>query len=103
MWTIERSPYVIFKFSMENITLDQLVELAKEADIMDPIEWGETPIEEDLVYYTFAEQMIKAYNSTARANRDLVFLAAIIKLHTHVFALRQHNLQLLNTIDMLQE
>ena len=84
-----------------NITIDQLVELAKEADMMDPIEWGEIPVNEDLVYYTFAEQMVEAYNNTARANRDTVFLAAIIKFHTHVFALRQHNLELLNTIDTL--
>ena len=87
---------------MMNVTLDQIVELAKEADMLDPIEWGELPLNEDLVYFTFAEQMVEAYNNTAKINRDLVFLAAIVKLHTHVFALRQNNLQLLNTIDILQ-
>ena len=32
-----------------NVTIEQLVELAKQAEYKNPIEWGELPVDEDSV------------------------------------------------------
>lgn len=86
-----------------NITLEQLVELAKQAEYKNPIDWGELPIEEDNVYSAFAQAMYSAYTKAEPATRDLVFLASIIKLQVENFALGQHNKLLLHTIANLQD
>lgn len=86
-----------------NITVEQLVELAKQAEYKNPIEWGELPVQEDAVYTAFAHAMYSAYTRTDQATRDLVLLASIIKLQTENFALGQQNKLLLNTIAELQD
>ncbi len=86
-----------------NITVEQLVELAKQAEYKNPIEWGELPVEEDAVYVAFAQAMYAAYSKTDPATKDLVLLASLIKLQTENFALGQHNKLLLNTIAELQD
>jgi hypothetical protein len=85
-----------------NITIEQLVELAKEAETRNPIEWGEIPVNEDLVYNTFAVAMLSAYQRISVDNKDLVLLASIIKLQAESFALNQHNKILLDTIRRLK-
>jgi hypothetical protein len=85
-----------------NITVDQLVELAREAESRNPIEWGEIPVNEDTVYRTFAITMYAAYTNIAPETKDLVLLASIVKLQTENFALSQHNKLLLNSIRELQ-
>lgn len=86
-----------------NVTVEQLVELAKQAEYKNPIEWGELPVDEDAVYATFARAMYSAYITADPATRDLVFLASIIKLQTENFALGQQNKLLLHTIATLQD
>jgi hypothetical protein len=86
-----------------NITLEQLVELAKQAEYKNPIEWGELTIKEDDIYAAFAFSMYKAYSSMDPETKDLVLLASIIKLQTENFALGQHQKLLLNTIAELQD
>jgi hypothetical protein len=86
-----------------NVTVEQLVELAKQAEYKNPIEWGELPVEEDAVYTAFAHAMYSAYVKTDSSTRDLVLLASIVKLQTENFALGQHNKLLLNTIAELQD
>lgn len=86
-----------------NITVEQLVELAKQAEYKNPIEWGELPVQEDAVYTAFAHAMYSAYTRTDQSTRDLVLLASIIKLQTENFALGQQNKLLLNTIAELQD
>jgi hypothetical protein len=86
-----------------NITVDQLVELAKQAEYKNPIEWGELPVEEDIIYTAFAHAMYNAYSRTDPATRDLVLLASLVKLQTENFALGQHQKILLNSIAALQD
>lgn len=86
-----------------NITVEQLVELAKQAEYKNPIEWGELPVEEEAVYLAFAHAMYAAYAKTDATTKDLVLLASLVKLQTENFALGQHNKLLLNTIAELQD
>ena len=86
-----------------NITVDQLVDLAKQAEYKNPIDWGELPVEEDTIYTAFAHAMYNAYVRTDPATRDLVLLASLIKLQTENFALGQHQKILLNSIAALQD
>lgn len=86
-----------------NITVEQLVELAREAESRNPIEWGEIPVDENQVYTVFAKAMLTAMERVSPANKDLVFLGSIVKLQTENFALAQHNKQLLETIRRLSK
>lgn len=86
-----------------NITLEQLVQLAKQAEYKNPIEWGELLVDEDTVYATFAQAMYSAYTKADPATKNLVFLASLVKLQTENFALDQQNKLLLNTIAKLQD
>ena len=86
-----------------NVTIEQLVELAKQAEYKNPIEWGELPVEEDAIYITFAHAMYSAYIKMDTPTRDLVLLASLIKLQTENFALGQHQKLLLNSIAELQD
>ncbi len=86
-----------------NVTVEQLVDLAKQAEYKNPIEWGELPVEEDIIYTAFAHAMYNAYVRTDPATRDLVLLASLVKLQTENFALGQHQKILLNSIAALQD
>ena len=86
-----------------NVTIEQLVELAKQAEYKNPIEWGEIPVDEDSVYTAFAHAMYSAYTRTDPATKDLVLLASLVKLQTENFALGQQNKLLLSTIAELQD
>jgi hypothetical protein len=86
-----------------NLTIEQLVELAKQAEYKNPIEWGELLVDEDTVYAAFAQAMYGAYTKTDPATRDLVLLAGLVKLQTENFALGQQNKLLLHTIATLQD
>lgn len=85
-----------------NITIEQLVLLAKEAEVNNPIEWGELPIQEDLVYATFAKLVHDAYQRTDPSTILLVLMASVVKLKVEMFVLEQINKKLLNTIRTLQ-
>lgn len=85
------------------ITLEQLIDLAKQAEYTAPIEWGELPIDEDYVYSVYAKAVYLAFSKTAPENRNIVYLASLIKLNVENFALQQTNLQLQKTIANLQK
>lgn len=86
-----------------NITVEQLVELAREAESRNPIEWGELPVDENQVYTIFATAMLTAMERISPANKDIIFLGSIVKLQSENFALAQHNKQLLDTIRRLKK
>lgn len=86
-----------------NITVEQLVELAREAESRNPIEWGELPVDENQVYTIFATAMLTAMKRINPANKDIIFLGSIVKLQSENFALAQHNKQLLDTIRRLKK
>ena len=69
------------------MNVDQLVELAKEVERGDPIDWGMIPIKEEDAYRQMAVQvleMMKAYNPV---DRQQIALAAITKLLVENFVL----------------
>lgn len=69
------------------MTVDELVELAREIENADPIDWGMVPIQEDVAYRQMAEQVIEMMKSYNPADRQAVALAAITKLLVDNFVL----------------
>ena len=70
----------------------QLVELAKEIDSVDPIDWGTLEISEDNAYALIADGVLENYLSTDADCRDMMLLAVVVKLTVENFVL---NLKLL--------
>ena len=68
--------------------LKQLIEIAKESTISDPIDWGKINLNEDTVYemigLSVIEMMAKIENDK---NRDVLLAASILKLTVENFAL----------------
>lgn len=85
------------------IIIDQLVELARQAEYKNPIDWGELPLDEDTVYSTYARAVYISYAQTTPQYKDVVLLASIIKLHVENFVLSQTNAQLRDTITKLSK
>ncbi len=65
------------------ISVEQLVELAKEVETEDPIDWGMLAIDEDQAYRLIASQVIELYNTTDQ----VTMLASITKLIVENFVL----------------
>ena len=68
--------------------LQQLIEIAKESTISDPIDWDKINLNEDTVYemigLSVVEMMAKIENDK---NRDVLLAASILKLTVENFAL----------------
>ena len=68
--------------------LKQLIEIAKESTISDPIDWDKINLNEDTVYemigLSVIEMMAKIENDK---NRDVLLAASILKLKVENFAL----------------
>jgi hypothetical protein len=88
---------------MVSITLEQLVELARSSETVDPIDWGEYLIQEDTIYKTFALSVYNTYGKMAPQHKELLMLAAIVNLNVKLFLSHLHNKELLATIDRLQK
>lgn len=65
------------------ISVETLVELAKEVENEDPIDWGMLSIDEDTAYRIIASQVLEIYNT----NDQLSMLASITKLIVENFVL----------------
>jgi hypothetical protein len=79
------------------ITIDQLIDLAKSADI-EPIDFGMIEIDENLVYSRIAHATVSNISSTTSTNKDIILLAGIINLHVKNYVLSMEKSQLLSTI-----
>lgn len=68
--------------------LKQLIEIAKESTMSDPIDWDKINLNEDTVYemigLSVIEMMAKIENDK---NRDVLLAASILKLTVENFAL----------------
>ena len=71
---------------------NQLVELAKEINSVDPIDWSTLEINEDNAYALIADGVLENYLSTDTDSRDMMLLAVVVKLTVENFVL---NLKLL--------
>lgn len=65
------------------ISVETLVELAKEVENEDPIDWGMLSIDENTAYKVIASQVLEIYNT----NDQLTMLASITKLIVENFVL----------------
>lgn len=65
------------------ISVETLVELAKEVENEDPIDWGMLSIDENTAYHIIASQVLELYNT----NDQLTMLASITKLIVENFVL----------------
>ena len=74
-----------------NLT-EQLVELALEIEIADPIDWGMLNINERDAYDMIASSVLEQYLLTDKDERDMMLLAIVVKLTVENFVL---NLKLL--------
>jgi hypothetical protein len=67
--------------------VDQIVELAKEIEHEDPIDWGMLNIDENEAFMLLAPSVLENYLSMDKYNRDIMMLSTILKLTVENFAL----------------
>jgi hypothetical protein len=72
--------------------VEQLVALAEEIDVTDPIDWAMLSINEHDAYTMIASSVLENYLLTDKDSRDMMLLALAVKLTVENFAL---NLKLL--------
>jgi len=75
--------------------VEQLVELAKEIETEDPIDFAMLQIDEDTAYALMATSVLEMYLSNDADSRDMILLATVIKLTVENFVL---NLKLLQNV-----
>lgn len=68
-------------------TAKQLAELAMEAEVADPIDWGELAIKEQDAYEMMASNVLAQMESLPENQRPLVAMATITKLLVENFVL----------------
>lgn len=74
-------------------TIEQLVELAKEVETNDPIDWNDLNISEDHAYNMIANQVMSDYLQRNPDEHEIVMLATITKLIVENFTLNIRLLQ----------
>ena len=67
--------------------LDTIVELAKEVDGGDPIDFADIPVDEDAMFRLAAANVIEIYERTADEDREVISLATMTKLVVENMAL----------------
>lgn len=79
------------------ITLEQLLDLVKEVEVADPIDWSDLAIDEDDANKLIAMNVLELYASDwsrlTQEERDATLLATVTKLLVENFALNIKNLQ----------
>lgn len=74
-------------------TLDLIVELAKEVETGDPIDWADLKLQQDAAFKLIAASMLEYYQDCPESERELMLLAVATKLSVENFVLnlRLHN------------
>tara|TARA_B100000035_G_scaffold99798_1_gene84684 strand:- start:2241 stop:2480 length:240 start_codon:yes stop_codon:yes gene_type:complete len=68
-------------------TLQQLVELAKESNITDPIDWSNLNVSEDTVYEMIGLSVIEMLDKIEGKDAEIIMSASILKLTVENFVL----------------
>lgn len=68
-------------------TLKQLVELAKESNITDPIDWSNLNVSEDTVYEMIGLSVIEMLDKIEGKDAEIIMSASILKLTVENFVL----------------
>lgn len=69
------------------ITVQQLAEIAQEADMQDPIDWGMLSINEDEAFLMMAANVIEQMETVPTDQREYVAMATVTKLLVENFVL----------------
>lgn len=72
---------------MKSLTAEQLISLAVEADLVDPVDWGLLPIEERKVYEVMASNVMEQFSNIKDEDQLIIALATITKLLVENFVL----------------
>ena len=72
---------------MNHATVKQLADLAMQADMVDPIDWGELAIKEQDAFEMMASNVISQMEGLADDERPVVAMATITKLLVENFVL----------------
>jgi hypothetical protein len=67
--------------------VEQIIELAKEIEHEDPIDWGMLNIDEDEAFKLIAPSVLTNYLLLDKDSRDIMMLSTIVKLTVENFAL----------------
>jgi hypothetical protein len=67
--------------------VEQIVELAKEIEHEDPIDWGMLNINEDEAFRLITPSVLENYLLLDKDSRDIMMLATVVKLTVENFAL----------------
>lgn len=73
------------------MTLEEIIELAKEIELEDNIDWAELPLDQDRIYQMIGSRAYELYAMQSDKDRETIMLATLIKLLVENFVL---NLQL---------
>lgn len=68
-------------------TLEEIIELAKDIEAEDPIDWSALPLEKDSVYQLLGSQAYDLYNQQDNEDNQAILLATVIKLVVENFIL----------------
>jgi hypothetical protein len=69
-------------------TLEQIIELAKEVEVSDEIDWDDLPLDKDRIYQIIGSQTYELYQNYAQSeNGEAILLATITKLLIENFVL----------------
>jgi hypothetical protein len=72
---------------LSKLTVEQLADLAQEAEFKDPIDWGMLPIEESAAYCLMANSVVEQFNNINDSDMLPVAMATITKLLVENFVL----------------
>jgi len=83
---------------MKNVSVSQLVELAREVEVGDPIDWGMLSMREEDAYWLMANQVLEMFaNIEDPDERYLSALAVSTKLIVENFVLNTRMLEMVKT------
>ena len=72
---------------MKLADLNTIIELAKEVENGDPIDWGMLAVNEDDAYKLIATSMLEYFICITGEDRELAMMATIVKLAVENFVL----------------
>jgi hypothetical protein len=85
---------------MNNTTVQQLAQLAQQAEVTDPIDWSELSIREQDAYEMMANSVLDQIHSLPEDQRPIVAMATITKLLVENFVL---NIRLKNYFETIKQ
>ena len=69
-------------------TTEQIIELAKEVELTDSIDWSDLPLDKDKIYQMVGSQVCELFNQYSEdKDGEAILLAAVTKLVVENFVL----------------